>query len=110
MRRLAVVAVAIAAVFGMLANGAAGLTAARVTWRGEQLEQFLSIRHGAGNVLGGADGLVVQSSTLPADAPADQVQVIGDCQALYLATGDQYEPWVTVESRDLVVAVEAGLT
>ena len=62
----------------------------------------------AGDVFGSADRLVVQSSTLPADAPADQLQIVGDCQALYLATGDQYEPWVTVEARDLVVSVEAG--
>ena len=34
--------------------------------------------------------------------------IIGDCQALYLATGDQYEPWVTVEARDLVISVEPG--
>ncbi len=108
-RRLAVVTVAMAAVFGTLTNGAAGVAAARLTGRGQRLEQYLSFRHGPGDVLHRAGRLVVQSSTLPADAPADRLVIIGDCQALYLATGDQYEPWVTVEARDLVISVEAGL-
>jgi hypothetical protein len=107
-RRLAVVTVVIAAAFGTFTNGAAGLAAARLTARGQRLEQFLSLRHGPADVFGRAGRLVAQSSTLPANAPADRVQIIGDCQALYVATGDHYEPWVTVEMRNLVVAVEVG--
>ncbi len=108
-RRLVVVTVAIAAVFGTFTNGAAGVAAARLTGRGQRLEQYLSFRHGAADVFHRAGGLVVQSSTLPADAPADQLRVIDDCHALYVATGDQYEPWVTVDARDLMISVEAGL-
>jgi hypothetical protein len=107
-RRVVVVLLALSAVFGTFANAAAGVSTARSTWRGDRLENFLSFRHGAANVFGEADRLVVQSPTLPADAAADQLHVVADCEALYLATGDQYEPWVTVDVRDLVVSVEAG--
>jgi len=34
--------------------------------------------------------------------------IVGDCDGLYLETGDAYEPWVTVEARDQVVQVVAG--
>ena len=38
-------------------------------------------------------------------APADTLQVVGDCDALYIATGDQYEPWVLVEARPLTATI-----
>ena len=107
-RRAIVVVLALSAAFGSFANGAAGVSTARSTWRGERLERLLSFRHGQGDIFGRADTLVVQSSTLPTDGVADQLHIVEDCQALYLATGDQYEPWVTVDVRDLVVSVEAG--
>jgi hypothetical protein len=107
-RRTVVVFLAFSAAFGSFANGAAGVSIARSTWRGDRLESFLSIRHGSGDIFGRADRLVVQSSTLPADGAADQLHIVADCRALYLATGDQYEPWVPVEVRDLIVSVEAG--
>ena len=105
---MVVVVLTLSAAFGSFANGAAGVSTARSTWRGERLEDFLAFRHGPGDIFDSADQLVVQSSTLPADGAADQLHIVEDCQALYLATGDQYEPWATVEVRDLVVSVDAG--
>ena len=96
-RRLAIVAVTVGAVFGIVANGAAGITAASTTWRGERLERYLQLQHGAGDAFDRARNLVVQSTTLEPTGPADELHIIGDCQALYLATGDQYEPWIAVE-------------
>jgi hypothetical protein len=106
-RHLAIAAVTVAAVFGGVANGAAAIAAARTTWRGERLERYLRLQHGAGDTFGRAGNLVVRSATLDPTGPTDELRIIGDCRALYLATGDQYEPWIAVELRDLVVTIEA---
>lgn len=104
-----IVAVALVTAYGVFANGATALTAARVTWRGGRLEQFVTWQYDFGRRTGHIDDLVAQSETLPADGPADRLQIVGDCNALYLATGDDYEPWVTVQVRDLHVTITAEL-
>ena len=48
---------------------------------------------------------VVIGSSLPDDAPTDTLFVRDDCAALYLATGDQYQPWILVQAQDLGVDV-----
>jgi len=53
-------------------------------------------------------GITRQTDELPASAPADELWILGDCDALYLSTGDQYEAWVTVEIRSVSVVVEAS--
>jgi len=45
---------------------------------------------------------------LPPSAPPDELDIVGDCDALYLSTGDLYEPWVTVEVRTRIVEIEAN--
>lgn len=106
-RQVAVAAIAAAAMFGAVANAAAGVAAARVTWRGEPLRQYVALQVESARRTGRIDELVVQSDSLPADGPADQLHIVGDCDGLYFATGDQYEPWVAVEVREVRVTIEA---
>lgn len=104
-RRVVVGVVTVSALFGVAANGAAGIATSRVTSGGVALERYLEVQHGSGDPFGAADRLVGWSADLPDDAPTDRVQVVGACDGVYLATGDQYEPWVAVARRDLRVSV-----
>jgi hypothetical protein len=47
------------------------------------------------------DGYVERGSALPDRSAPDRLRVIGDCQAVYLATGDRYEPWMAVDVQGL---------
>jgi hypothetical protein len=89
-------------------NLAVGVATARTTGRGGGLEQFVAwqdrISSLTGNPLAGRIQVVAE---LPASASPDELFVVGDCDALYLSTGDLYEPWVTVQARDLVIVVRA---
>jgi hypothetical protein len=95
--------------FGMLANTAVGLATARLTWRGERLADYVATQHSVGSILGGAlRPRVTWSPALPQVAPTDTLHIVGDCEALYIATGDQYEPWVLVEARTLATDITVG--
>ncbi|GAB4068018.1 hypothetical protein GCM10028777_25730 [Angustibacter speluncae] len=100
-----VVALAVVATASQVATGSQALAQ---TWRGDRLVDFLTLQHRLG---GGPDGpvvgLVSRSDELPSGGHADDLHVRGDCEALYLHTGDRYEPWVLVEERDVVVTVHA---
>jgi len=103
-KRAVAAGMVVGAAFGAVANAAAGLATARITSRGDRLQEYVEWQRHLGNV----DGLVEQSPTLPEDGPADELRVVGNCDALYIGTGDQYEPWVTVEVREYQVLVAAG--
>jgi hypothetical protein len=45
---------------------------------------------------------------LPQGGHTDQLAIRGDCDALYLHTGDKYEPWVPVEERDQVWGLQVS--
>ncbi len=42
---------------------------------------------------------------MPIGGSTDDLHIRGDCDGLYLNTGDKYEPWVVVEERARVVSV-----
>lgn len=94
--------------FGVLANGAVGLAAERLAWRGDGLVDYLSLQNRLSNWTGHPQsGLVVRSDALPTTSPADELRIVGDCESLFLSTGDLYEPWVRVETRPRSVTIEA---
>lgn len=94
------------ALFGMAANVLTGQQAAAVTHRGQELRDYIGLQDRISGGPGTAfSRTITQSDSLPADAPTDQLHIIGACDALYLGTGDQYEPWVLVERRAEVVQV-----
>ena len=102
-KRTATGAVVALAAFGCLANTAVGITAARTVRHGRQLEQYVGWQLTTARWTGHVDTLVSRTTTLPDEGTADQLQILGDCDALYLATGDQYEPWITVQAREFHV-------
>lgn len=97
------------AVYSVYANLAVSLASARSTERGPELVQYISWQDRVSLITGNPlAGITRQTDELPASAPADELWILGDCDALYLSTGDQYEPWVTVEIRSVSVVVEAS--
>lgn len=97
------VIIAALALSGIAANAATGFTAAAQTYGGDPLRRYVSLQEETS----GFGGLppVVQSTTLPTRAPTDELRIVGNCNGLYLSTGDAYQPWVTVENRPVRLRV-----
>ncbi len=93
-RRVAVGVVAALAAFGLLANSATAYTAAQQTWGGDKLVQYVALQR----ALAGTPP-VTHSSALPSSARTDELHIVGNCDGLYVASGDQYQPWLAVQQR-----------
>ncbi len=107
-RRGAVVLGVLAAVtaWSTAVQAVSGLWSSAIVGRGEPLVRLLSVQHRVDEALGLAGPPVLRDVTdLPDDAAADTLAATPGCDALYLATGDRYEPWVLVESAPTVLRV-----
>ncbi len=51
------------------------------------------------------DGYVDVSDELPRHGEADRIHIVGRCDAYYIGSGDDFNPWVEVASREVSVAV-----
>lgn len=100
----AVGVVVVLAVFGMAANLAIGLDTARLAWRGERLVHWVDAQRATSSAASLA-ARVHRGEGPPEDGRTDDLYVRGDCAALYLNTGDAYEPWVLVQQRADVLVV-----
>jgi hypothetical protein len=83
--------------FSLVAQLAIGLSTAAVHARGPALERFIGWQASASPTAQAR--LVTFSDSLADDGQTDELRIAGDCDALYLNTGDAYEPWTTVQSR-----------
>ena len=100
--RLGLVAVpltAAAAAFSIAAQMAAGAYAVATVTRGEALERYVSWQQS----VSGERVPVTRVDEFPTGGDTDDLAVQGDCESVYLNTGDAYEPWITVAERDWVV-------
>jgi hypothetical protein len=96
---------ALGAVFSMLAQMSIGTTAEAYVRRGDSLVRYLSWQH---DVSAGAQArLVSRVDGLPTGGTTDDIAIRGDCDAVYLNTGDRYQPWVPVQERDRVLEISA---
>jgi hypothetical protein len=96
----AVGAVAVLAAFSIAAMMLTGYAAAASTYGGEKLADFLSLQHRLSS--GQQDRLITRSNELPHGGAADDIWIRGDCDAVYLNSGDHYDPWQLVERRSQV--------
>ena len=107
-RGAAATGLVVLAAFGVIANTAVGAATARVTEGGQSLRNLMNVRMRVSDWSGRPlSGFVDQTTAIADDARADQMQIVGDCDAVYLATGDQYEPWRPVDVRGLSLDVTA---
>ncbi|SDP02229.1 4-amino-4-deoxy-L-arabinose transferase [Pedococcus dokdonensis] len=106
LRPVLVVAMAGLCAFSVAAQVATGSLIAAQTHRGAELTSYLALQERLSGGPGSAvSRLVSRSDELPARGTADDLHVTGDCESLYVNTGDQYEPWNLVEQRDMLVDV-----
>ncbi len=100
-KRAAVTTVCALAVFGIAAHGAIGLVNARVAWRGDRLGDLVGVQLAVADALGtDVDDRVRFVAALPERGEADALAVVGDCDAVYVGTGELHGAWVAVEHRD----------
>lgn len=98
------------ALFGAWANVAIGTIAARHYAGGDSLRGFVEMQMSVSSWTGDPlAGYVQPVSLLPRQSSPDQLRVVGDCKAVYVGTGDLYEPWVLVDAKGVEVeATVAG--
>jgi hypothetical protein len=97
---------AVGAVFSLLAQMSIGTTSEAYVRRGDSLVRYLTWQH---DVSAGAQaGLVTRVDGLPTGGATDDIAIRGDCDAVYLNTGDRYQPWVPVQERDRILEVTAA--
>ncbi len=85
------------AAFSVLAQLSVGLSMAAVQARGPALERFLGWQTSLSPAAQAR--LVTFSDSLADDGTTDELRIAGNCDGLYLNTGDAYEPWTTVQTR-----------
>jgi hypothetical protein len=107
--RLAVGAlVCVVALFGVTANLATSVHAERIATRGGSLRDYVIVQERMSELTGGAlDGYLRAAEQLPASSETDELWIIGECDSLWLATGDAYDPWVVVEARETTFEITA---
>lgn len=87
-------------IFAILAQMSIGLFMAASLHRGEPLQRYVALQAAVSPAA--QSRLISHVDGLPEGGSTDDLAIRGDCEALYLHTGDQYEPWVPVEERDRV--------
>jgi hypothetical protein len=105
-RAVLLMAMAAGCAFSVAAQVATGSLAAAQTHRGDELTSYLALQERlSGGPRSPVSRLVSQSDSLPRQGKADDLHITGECEAMYVHTGDQYEPWNLVDQRDMVVTV-----
>lgn len=100
-RRSVLIGVCVLAAFGMAAHVSIGLVNARQAWRGERLDDLVGLQAAIGDAIGRPLRDRVQFvATLPARSEADDLAVLGDCDAIYVGTGETLGAWIAVDHRD----------
>ena len=103
-RRLYTGAVAVLAAYGVLVNLAVSVSNQALENPGTVLADHVQRQERYSGLLGGdIDDHVVASVSLPQDAPVDEVRIIGECQAEYVSTGEEFTPWTEAGNRPLAL-------
>ena len=89
-------------VFSIAATMVTGYSAAAMTYGGPRLTTYLDLQH---QLSPEAQARLIRTGT---DAPSghgftDEIYIRGDCDAVYLASGEDAQPWLLVERRSAVV-------
>ena len=106
--RLAVGGFVVLTVYGLLVNTAAGFYTAATTYRGAPLERYLGLQTDLSGSSAGFADLVHHSSGDPVGGHADDLWIRGNCDALFLNTGESAEHWVLVQERDAAVTIRTS--
>jgi len=89
------------AAFGFAANLAVSITTERTSNSGRPLTQYVKLQaklsdHTPGHPL---DALIRQAPVLPSGGPVDRIQIVDNCNAVYIGSGEPLSPWIPLEIR-----------
>lgn len=103
MRRAGGVALVSLALFGFVANLSVAVGTSRLNNPGRPLQQLVRLQEELSDRTPGHpfDGYISADPTLPRDGAADHIQIVGDCVAAYVGTGEPLWPWMPLEIREL---------
>ena len=94
------------AAFGVLANFAVATTTEQLASGLDQAQSYVRLQQSISDETGHPlDGVVSRTRQLPGLAPVDQLFVVGDCDGMYLSTGEIWDPWIPVALRGVELAV-----
>lgn len=99
--------VAVLTAFAIAANMAVGFATAATTYQGWELQRYVSLQDRFSGGPGSAFARLIHRTTaLPTGGSTDDIAVAGDCDTVYLNTGDDTNPWELVEGRPRVVRID----
>jgi hypothetical protein len=102
-------AVCFLAAFGIVAHVAIGAVNARQYWRGDRLVDLVGLQATVGDAIGRPLRERVHAvDTLPARSEADDLAILGDCDAIFVGTGETHGPWIAVDHRDRSFRLEVA--
>ena len=106
-RHRALVAIAILGVFGIVANlGITSTPPDPFASGGRRIHDYVATQKAISDLTGHPLArYITRGSRLPRLAPADQLYVVGNCDALFISTGEAAITWVPVEVRELNVDI-----
>lgn len=100
-------AIACAAVYGLGANMAFALQQTYISNPGSMLRDYVVLQRKISDITGHPlNGFVRRSAELPRTGTAERLQIVGDCDAMFVGTGEPLNPWVPVEVRDVAFALQ----
>ena len=95
--------------YGAVANLAIAVVNERQNWRGRPLEQLIGLQETVSRFTGHPlERMVREVEELPAEGPADELAILGDCDALYVGTGEDSGEWIPVQFRDRTFRLQVG--
>ncbi len=97
---------AVLTAYSIAANMLIGYWSAAVTGGGPQLASYVGLQHRLDP--GSTAARTTVSDETPSGGSTDDLWIRGDCDALYVNTGDTYEPWQTIQERAIVVEAVVG--
>lgn len=104
--RVTLTVLASATAYSLIVQSVLGLSMSAFTSATGQLQKYLHVqRQLSGGPLSAQSELIEFVDELPPSRPADTLAILGQCSALYLASGDRYEPWILVEAEPTVLEV-----
>jgi len=106
-RNVVLVVITVLALFSMAANIGMAITP-NEEWSTAQVLQYVEAQQSVSDITGHPlNSRVTRGTSLPPWAPADQLYVVGNCEALYISNGEDYSTvpnqqftrttWMTVE-------------
>lgn len=105
--RIAVLgAVSALTLFGVAANMAAGISMQHLSNPGPLLDRYVRVQMAFSDLTGDpmADN-IRRVDELPKTSVADQIVILGNCDAAFMGTGDDYGPWEPISMREWSVSI-----